>query len=177
MNSRIKIWVGNLGKYNEGILVGEWLRLPATTEEIEALKNRIGINAFYEEWFIADYECELDGFTVGEYEDMDYLNEVAEAMANMTEDDMLAFEAMISEGYDFHEAMDKLSSGDYRIYSDCKDMTDVAYEMVEESGMLDNVPEFAARYFDYESFGRDVRLEGYSTFVFMSSGDCVEIMH
>ena len=31
----IKVYLANLGKYNEGELVGEWLELPCTEEEIE----------------------------------------------------------------------------------------------------------------------------------------------
>ena len=31
----IKVYLANLGKYNEGELVGEWLELPCTEEEME----------------------------------------------------------------------------------------------------------------------------------------------
>ncbi|MGX8950038.1 antirestriction protein ArdA, partial [Providencia stuartii] len=31
----ISVFITNLGKYNEGELVGEWLELPATSKEIE----------------------------------------------------------------------------------------------------------------------------------------------
>ena len=37
------IFITNLGKYNEGFLIGEWLELPATDEDIEACLERIGI--------------------------------------------------------------------------------------------------------------------------------------
>ncbi len=31
----LNVWVGNLGKYNEGELVGDWLELPKTKDEID----------------------------------------------------------------------------------------------------------------------------------------------
>ena len=31
----INVFITNLGKYNEGYLVGEWFQLPATEEEIK----------------------------------------------------------------------------------------------------------------------------------------------
>ena len=29
----LNVWIGNLGKYNEGELVGEWLKLPVSKKE------------------------------------------------------------------------------------------------------------------------------------------------
>lgn len=37
-------YVTNLGKYNEGQLVGETLRFPTSTEEVQALLKRIGVD-------------------------------------------------------------------------------------------------------------------------------------
>lgn len=61
----LNLFVANLGKYNEGDLIGEWLRLPATAEEISDCLTRIGISnepdeygIYYDEYFFPDYECE-----------------------------------------------------------------------------------------------------------------------
>lgn len=54
-------FITNLGKYNEGALVGEWVKFPTTAEELKKVFERIGIGAkddfgqTYEEWFITDY--------------------------------------------------------------------------------------------------------------------------
>ena len=37
-------YITNLGKYNEGELVGETLKFPTTTEEVQALLKRIGVD-------------------------------------------------------------------------------------------------------------------------------------
>lgn len=156
----LKIFLTNLGKYNEGTLLGEWISLPISEEELEAVKERIGINEQYEEWFITDYETDITGVQVGEYDNLEELNELAETLEELDDSDKLAVQAMLLDGYKFNEAVEKASNGDYRIYNDCDSMTDVAYEVVEECGYLSNVPDNVARYFDYEAFGRDLDIEG-----------------
>ena len=42
-------FITNLGKYNEGFLVGEWVKFPVTNEEMQAVFRRIGIGRRYEE--------------------------------------------------------------------------------------------------------------------------------
>ena len=41
--SAFKIFLTNLGKYNEGELVGEWVALPTTKENLSQVMKRIGI--------------------------------------------------------------------------------------------------------------------------------------
>lgn len=168
----MNIYLTNLGKYNEGELIGEWVQLPISNEELQAVFKRIGINEEYEEYFITDYEC--DFYEIGEYESISTLNEMAEKFDDLDEEQEQVVKVLMSEcGYDLDGAIEKAESGDYRIYTDCNDMTDVAYAVVEECDYLRNVPETVARYFDYEAFGRDLGIEG--SFHFLDNGDCIEI--
>lgn len=169
----LKIYLTNLGKYNEGILQGEWLELPVSQEELKEVFERIGINEEYEEYFITDYEC--DFYEVGEYENLDTLNEIAERIEELDEEESKVVKALMSElGYTLDEAIENVNNGDYRIYSECNDMTDIAYEVVEECGYLNNVPENVARYFDYEAFGRDLGIEG--TYIFTDYNEAIEVI-
>ena len=65
-------FITNLGKYNEGSLVGEWVKFPTTAEELQKVFERIGIGSKddfgqpYEEWFITDYDCYVDGLYLKE---------------------------------------------------------------------------------------------------------------
>lgn len=53
MGAILEAYVTNLGKYTEGQLVGETLKFPTTTEEVQALLKRIGVDGVrYEEIFI-----------------------------------------------------------------------------------------------------------------------------
>ena len=38
-------FITNLGKYNEGELVGEWVKFPTTSEELQKVFERIGIGS------------------------------------------------------------------------------------------------------------------------------------
>lgn len=169
----INIYLTNLGKYNEGELVGGWVKLPATEEELEVVFERIGINEEYEEYFITDYECDIDGLEIGEYDSIDDLNELAETLENMDESELEVVGVMLKDGCDFNEAIEMTENGDYRIYYNCNDMTDVAYQVVEECGYLNGAPDTVARYFDYEAYGRDLDIEG--KYYMTDSGNCIEI--
>ena len=57
MGAILEAYITNLGKYTEGQLVGETLKFPTTTEEVQALLKRIGVDGVrYEEIFIQDYQ-------------------------------------------------------------------------------------------------------------------------
>lgn len=168
----MNIFITNLGKYNEGELLGEWVELPINAEELKKVCERIGINEEDEEYFITDYEC--DFMKIGEYESISSLNEIAEKISELDEDEYEVAKALISEcSYTIDEAIEKVNNGDYIIYYDCNDITDVAYQVVEECGYLNNVPDTVARYFDYESFGRDLGIEG--TYIFTEENEAIKV--
>ena len=50
------VFITNLGKYNEGELIGKWLSLPC--DDIVAELEEIGVvaDSLYEEYFITDYQ-------------------------------------------------------------------------------------------------------------------------
>ena len=166
-----KIYLTNLGKYNEGELIGEWVDLPATDDELEEVKARIGISdepdengIYYEEYFITDYDNDY-GYEVDEYEDLDILNQIAEQLEDLDEeqkDAVHAYTECVDD--DIDRAVETVTNGDYRVYYDCNDMADVAYEVVQECGYLDQMPENLRNYFDYEAFGRDLDIEGTFTY-------------
>lgn len=156
----LRIYLTNLGKYNEGMLVGEWVDLPVSEEELEKVFKRIGNNDEYEEYFITDYESDIDGVKVGEYENIDDLNELAKALEDLDSEEENVLSVMLEDGCTFEEALEKIKDRDYMVYYNCDSMEDVAYQVVEESGLLDGVPEKVARYFNYEAYGRDLEIEG-----------------
>ena len=58
----MRVYIANLGKYNEGELVGAWFTPPVDYDE---MAERIGLNERYEEYAIHDYELpfEIDEYT------------------------------------------------------------------------------------------------------------------
>jgi hypothetical protein len=107
----IKIALTNLGQYNEGLLNFTWLELPATEEEIAEAMKKIDIGAkrpdggVYEEFFITDYEC--DFLNVGEYDNIDELNETAEALDDLDDYEETIVKALLDDGYTLEDALDQ----------------------------------------------------------------------
>ena len=172
-----RVFITNLGKYNEGELIGKWLDLPC--EDIESELASIGVSDepdengnYYEEYFITDFENDYN-YKVGEYDSLDDLNEIAEELENLDEYEKEVVNAFIKNGSDIEEALDGLRDGNYIVFSNCSDMTDVAEQYAEETGLLDNIPDNLRFYFDFEAYGRDMGIEG--TFIFTDNGNCIEL--
>jgi antirestriction protein len=148
----LKGFITNLGKYNEGELVGEWISFPIDEEELEDVFLRIGINDEYEEYFFTDWECPFEtGF--GEYESIESVNSLAEDLEREDED---LIEAIIeATGYSLRVALDHV---DKAIFYQGQTLEDLAYEFVSDLCL----PEIAERYFDYEAFARDLSFDGYT---------------
>ena len=114
----------------------------------------------------------MDGIEIGEYSNLEKLNEMAETLEALDDNEKEVVNAIMSEGYSLEEALEK--KDDCIVYCDCNDMEDVAREYAEETGLLSSIPENLQSYFDYEAFGRDMSFEGH--FVFTNDGNCVQIL-
>lgn len=154
----LKIFISNLKEYNNGKIIGEWVSLPC--EGLEEVLDKISNNG-NDELFISDYETDLNSLKIGEYEDILQLNEIAEEIEEMREDELIAFQAYLEQyANNMEQALEEVHQGNYRIYYNCDNMEDVAYQAVNESGLLDGVPEQVKMYFDYEAYGRDLSIDG-----------------
>jgi len=163
-------YITNLGKYNEGTLVGEWVKFPTTREEIQEVMKRIGIDGVqYEEWFITDYDCYVDGLSnaFGEYESLDELNYLAASIEDMDRSDFERFEAAVEVSDYTHSVKDFINLTDnldkYDIYPGINDYDDLGRMYIDEYGSLE-VPEHLKNYIDYEAYGRDIAMDEIGTF-------------
>ena len=160
------ICLNELSNYNNGTLVYKWFDLEdfTTAEEYnEAVYNWLEtcptVSGYpCEEWNIADYEDVPSEF-VGDY----------------------SFDA--ESFYAYKDLADQLEDGALSAYIDCfgslpKDIDEfndrffmqteekndnwhgfyieIAGYLIDETGVLNEVPEIIASYFDYEKYGRDV---------------------
>ena len=92
--AKIEGFITNLGKYNEGELIGEWIEFPVSEEELnEALKsigckytdeNGVVHNPLYEEYFFTDWNNDV-AFDFGEHPDLEEVNEFAERVEALSE--------------------------------------------------------------------------------------------
>lgn len=179
----LNVWIGNLGKYNEGELVGEWLSLPVTDKELENfLREKVGLQLTqkevdeslakngicYEEYMINDYETDLP-IKVSEYSNLNMLNLLAKASERVT--NMEAVEAYIEcENTDDIEEIinimlqeDRIPYYTYSIENDTLSK-EAKYGMqkAEMMGLTELLQKHnIENYFDYEAYGNEDDLSGY----------------
>ena len=168
-------FITNLGKYNEGELVGEWVKFPATAEELKEVFKRIGIGQRddfgqpYEEWFITDYDCYVDGLydKLGEYENLDELNYLASKLDEMSDSEYAQFQAGMEMGDhcgSLQEIINLTENLDcYEVYPHIADYDDLGRYYIEELEVM-QVPEHLQNYIDYEAYGRDVAMDENGSF-------------
>lgn len=162
----LNVFIENLGAYNEGRLEGEWVTLPITEDELQDVLERIGCyyvdddgnehNTNYEEYFFADYECEVDiDWSNYEYSSIDELNELAEKLDNWGCD---LLEAAV-ELYGFEYVIDD-DPEDYILLPDILTDYDLGKYYACEIQCIDFGSNSVLEvYFDFEAYGRDIRID------------------
>ena len=163
----------NLGKYNEGGLDYVWVSFPCDEDAFQDSLEKIGIGedrgdgSVYEEWFFSDWDTDYAGLSLdglGEYMSLDEVNEYAEALEGIVDEGTEEeFKAAMEYSGDFNDALNLVETGSVEKISD-ESMSNrmdeaIGYYYVDSMGFsgLSNVEE----YFDYEAYGRDIRIEYY----------------
>ena len=127
------VYIANLGKYNEGELVGAWFTFPIDEDDVA---ERIGLNKYYEEYAIHD----TDNFPmeISEYISIKELNNIYEMVQELPEYIAEALDEFISHYGSLEEVAEHKDEVYY--YPDCDDMTDVAYYYIDELQALGDIP-------------------------------------
>lgn len=171
----LNVWIGNLGKYNEGELVGEWLKLPVSKQELDTfLREKVGLQltqaevdkaleeegVCYEEYMINDYETDLP-IKISEYENLDNLNLLATIAENVNDMDAInAYvdsqgEMTLEELANLMEQKDDIAY--FRFSNDSSSMSaeeKMGYEMADATGLLDTLQKLQIEeFFDFEGYG------------------------
>ena len=102
----LSAFVANLGKYNEGELVGEWVKFPISQEAMEDVLNKIGVwdsdpfGNVYDEIFITDLTASIpqlnDRLTA--YENIEKLNYFAACVQALDESEYAKYHAVLDAG-------------------------------------------------------------------------------
>ena len=175
MGERIAIYLTNLGRYNEGILMGEWVKLPVDKSKLQEVLDRIGINAQYEEYFISDYETLFANLHISEYASIADLNELADKIDGLTDFDydklgaVLECESCMTVA-EILKIIDELDSFD--LLTEVENDEALGEYYAEVCCIFHNVPDHIQRYFDFEAYGRDIRFE--TNMCFTSYGAVVD---
>lgn len=181
-------YITNLGKYAEGQLVGETLKFPATTEEVQSLLKNIGVDGVrYEEFFITAFDGDVMGLYdyLTEYENLDELNHLAHLISELDSDEIETLEAALNKGDHTSSVADIINLVHnldcYSLHPGVTDDETLGRIYVEDMELLD-VPDNVLPYFDFEAYGRDARINEGGHFapggyVFNNGGSFVEQYH
>ena len=155
-----RAWVGCLGCYNSGSLNGSWVEGINAGDITQAVKVSIGDPSIYGENCPVCVKCGSDEFWVFDHENFNGVlsgecspseaQEYAELLESAG-DDLDMFKAWIASGMgnDLDQARDSF-------IGEFSTDTELGEYLADELGAL-SIPEdsILARYFDYESYGRD----------------------
>ena len=171
----LKIYLTDLSAYNKGYLFGEWISLPC--DNLEEQLSKIlrageamcfieeGYFELHEEYFITDWEWEdVELFEINEYEDIFKLNETLFRLTSYSNYQLKAIRFLLLEQIvkTIDDALDK--ADDVIIYEN-QTLSDIAFDIVNESYELDKLPTLITAHIDYEGIARDLELDGNFTII------------
>lgn len=173
-NNELKLaaFITNLGAYNRGDLVGEWVEFPCSPESMEMVFERIGVGQVNEygeideEYFITDYDGRMPSDlynSLGEYENIDtlqVLGAIFEKINELGDDAVETFEALL-EQFNYLDAAENVLNNRVIVLEGVEDNYDLGLYIVNEYyGGAENYPKDSVeRYFNYEEFGRRMKDE------------------
>jgi len=152
----MQVYIANLGKYNEGELVGAWLWFAPPIDESEVAEH-IGLNGEYEEYAIHDYELP---FEIGEYCSIDEINRMCEAVESIQDENIRDNMQAIIDYFGFSGVEDLADKQDDISFLCGDSLEDLAYVLVED-GYFGEIPETISGYIDYAAIARDMEIDGY----------------
>lgn len=163
----LEVYLTDLQAYNEGNLVGKWVKLPISKFELvqaisEVLSQGEAVcgSENHEEFFITDYEWDEYKFhDIDEYENIYELNEQMQLLEFKLDYELKAISFLLSENIavNIEDAISKVD--DVRVYENMN-MEDVAYDLMQECYNADTLPSIISNHIDYEGIARDLSYDG-----------------
>ena len=147
-----RIYVGTYSKYNSGSLKGEWLDLEdySCKQDFYEACAELHSDEVDPEYMFQDHE-DIPKFFIGESWIKDEF--WSSYMDCNMDDEVKAAYVEAKEQWD-EEDCESSYIGEFRSF------TELAEYLVDEQGTLNDIPEHLRYYFDYEAYGRDIRLNG-----------------
>ena len=142
-----RLYVGTYAKYNNSSLVGAWLDLTDYTsaEDFYIACAELHKDESDPEFMFQDFE----GFHKSLYDEsgnIDAIYEYLKECASLSQD-------IVNAGLDCEIQLASIESAYYGEYE--SDL-DFAYNYIDDTGFLSDVPESIIRYFDYEAYAKDL---------------------
>lgn len=171
----IEACVANLGKYNEGELSCEYLKMPTTKEDLQEVLKQIGVDGKkYEECFITEYETDISGLkdVLGEYDNIDELNYLAVVLDKLDDNEIAVFEAALEYSDSIEGVKDLINLAQntdcYDFIKDIKSERDLGYYYIHDIEKFGEISNSLEAYIDYNAIGRDICIN--ESGMFLDSG-------
>ena len=159
-----RIYVACLASYNSGRLYGRWIDATQSAFEIhEAMHEMLQSSpeAGAEEWAVHDYEG-FGEISLGEWPEIERVAKLAELIHEHGDAFSVWYASQDGHAFDVSELADKFSEQWQGAFD-----SEIAFadHLLDSTGALDELPEWARNYFDYQGYARDLRLGGDYSFV------------
>lgn len=141
-------------------LLGEWVKLPVPPEKLDGVLERIGTE--YEEYLVTDYEAAFANLDISQYSSIEELNDLATRLDEVEEwdNDKLCAVLEMEEPTSIADIVDIIDHlDDFDLLVGVEDDQGLGEYFADELCTLEAVPTHLRGYFDYEAYGRDIRLE------------------
>lgn len=141
-------------------LLGEWVKLPVPPEKLDEVIARIGNE--YEEYLVTDYEAAFANLNISQYSSIEELNDLATRLDEVEEwdNDKLCAVLEMEEPTSIADIVDIIEHLDeFDLLIGVEDDQGLGEYFADELCTLEAVPAHLRSYFDYEAYGRDIRLE------------------
>lgn len=154
-----KIYVACLSAYNNGFLHGCWIDVSEGIEHVtECIKEILfssPVAEECEEWAIHDYQG-FGNYNISESHNLEDVCSVAEFICECNDFPPKVISSLI-EDYGIEGAKEKMEN---EYIGEFDSESDFAYHYVEETGLISEIPQSIAMYFDYEAYGKDLSING-----------------
>lgn len=180
MNLEINVCLGCYASYNDGYLFDKWYKCEDSESIGDATKKfkdhvlaciemerpewvedgYVDPEYYAEELYLADYEICVDGKLIDPKvgESIYDLQNFLESIEEIQDSERLQLFIEISKEYSYEEALERTENA-FGIEIEGNKEYDVGYYFADLMCLFDDAPEVLTRYFDYESYGRDILIE------------------
>lgn len=135
----ITAYITNAGKYGEGLLYSQPLKLPTTQKNLQNCLKQIKLDGkHYEEYFISGYESNIDGLTqyLPEFANIDELNYLAALIENLEDSDVETLKAALQLGEytgDLRQIINLVQNLDcYNLYPEIQEQEELGRYYIED---------------------------------------------
>lgn len=142
------VYVGTYHKYNSGSLNGQWIDLEDfdNAEEFYEACSKLHGDEKQPEFMFQDWENIPDAFIGESWVDSEFWTFSHSEAKSAFIDWYGSWDA---------EAFEESYQGEY------SSELEFTYQLIDDTGYLDAIPDTIARYFDYEAFSRDLFINDY----------------